>query len=478
MENNIVKESGYFWWRDEPIPDDEIVPASAVAGDLIITHDGKISLELHGYLPSAEHPLSRIFAGSRDAYPDIEGRLKTSSEHVLLMEVYASGGKASFGGISYENYRAEGCLVGPQPLPRAKGELKFDGLSIPLTVFEDWLALRSIETTRTKSKLVAIHKTKKNIKYSLSDNSTMLIEYDLFAPMFGSQKNYSIDVREEATLKYLSRIKQTSADLRKYFISISDFLMVLTGSDYSVDWPFLTLGRSSKTRRSYRFYFRRSRNTAARPSRHDSWLTFSTIQDSFGYLFQDWKLKREEFGPGLSLYLGTRRGVDLYVEHRFVNLIWGLESLHRSLTRGAPPTPLEVKVQRIIAQVGLAKDRKWLEGKLEHSAEPSLAERLVECLKLLPLTFSTKSLNLFCKECANRRNDISHFGGQRTPGSYGEFVERIHYLNNALNHIYPAIILKLCGVGDAVLMDTLTSSRISDRIKRSFGEAGLEILAQ
>jgi hypothetical protein len=139
---------------------------------------------------------------------------------------------------------------------------------------------------------------------------------------------------------------------------------------------------------------------------------------------------------------------------------------------------LEVKVQRIIAQVGLAKDRKWLEGKLEHSAEPSLAERLVECLKLLPLTFSTKSLNLFCKECANRRNDISHFGGQRTPGSYGEFVERIHYLNNALNHIYPAIILKLCGVGDAVLMDTLTSSRISDRIKRSFGEAGLEILAQ
>lgn len=475
MENNVVKESGYFWWRDEPIPADEIAPASAVAGDLIITHDGRISLELHGYLPSTEHPLSRIFAGSGDACPEIEGRLKSSSEHVLLMEVYASGGKASFGGISYESYRAEGCLVGPQSLPRAKGELKFDGLSIPLTGFEDWLALRSIETTRTKRKFVAIHKTQKSIKYSLGDNSTMLIEYDLFAPMFGSQKNYSIDIREAATLRYLSRSKKTSAELRKYFLSISDLLLVLTGSDYSVDWPFLTLGRSRKITRSYRLYFRRSRNTSAAPSRHDSWLTFPAIQKSFGDLFQQWTLKREEFGPGLSLYLGTRRGLDLYVEHRFVNLIWGLESLHRSLTKHAPATPLEVKVQRIVAQIGLAKDRKWLEGKLEHSAEPSLAERLVECLKLLPVTYPTKSLNLFCKECADRRNDISHFGGQRTPGSYGEFVTKIHHLNNALNHIYPAIILKLCGVSDSVLRDTLTSSRISGRIKSSLGEVGLEI---
>ena len=175
MENNSIKESGYFWWRNEPIPEDDIIPDSAVAGDLIITDDGKISLELHGYIPSADYPMSRIFEGSGNSCPDIEGRLKNSSEHVLLMGVYTQGGKASFGGISYENYGATSCLIGSKPLPTAKGDVIFDGLSIPLTGFEDWIGLNSIKTNRTKRKLVATHKTQKDIKYTLEDSSLSLI---------------------------------------------------------------------------------------------------------------------------------------------------------------------------------------------------------------------------------------------------------------------------------------------------------------
>ena len=46
------------------------------------------------------------------------------------------------------------------------------------------------------------------------------------------------------------------------------------------------------------------------------------------------KTKREEFGPGFYLYLGTRRGMALYAEHSFVNLIWGLEAFHRKKNVG------------------------------------------------------------------------------------------------------------------------------------------------
>ncbi len=475
MENNTIKESGYFWWRNEPIPEDDIVPESAVAGDLIITNDGQISLELHGYLPSADHPMSRIFVGSGNSCPDIEGRLKNSSEHVLLMDVYTQGGKASFGGISYENYGATSCLIGSKPLPIVKGEIKFDGLAIPLTGFEDWLGLSSIETTRTKRKLVATHKTQKNIKYTLEDNSTISIEFDLLAPMFGNQKNHAINITEKISFKYLSKTKKTSSELRKYFFSISDFFLILTGSDYSMEWPSLTIGRTTSTSKSYRFYFLRSRNSATSPARYNCWFAFPIIQEEFGQLFQQWQLKREELGPGMSLYLGTRRGVELYVEHRFVNLIWGLESLHRTLNKDAPPTKLELKAKRIIEQIKLAKDRKWLEAKLEHSAEPSLAERLVECIKLLPLNFPAESLRDFCNECAGKRNDISHFGGQRVPGSYGDFLGRIYSLNNALSNIYPAILLKLCGVNDSLLLNMLSTGRAASRIKYTLNEVGLHI---
>lgn len=475
MENNTIKESGYFWWRNEPIPEDDIVPDSAVAGDLKISDDGQISLELHGYLPSADHPMSRIFVGSGNSCPDIEGRLKNSSEHVLLMDVYTQGGKASFGGISYENYGASSCLIGSKPLPAAKGEISFDGLTIPLTGFEDWLSLSSIDTTRTTKKLVVTHKTQKNIKYTLDDSSTITIAFDLFAPMFGKQKNHTINITEKINFKYLSKTKKTSSELRKYFSSISDFFLVLTGSDYSMEWPSLTVGRTTSSFKSFKFYFLRSRNSATPPARHNCWLTFPIIQETFGQLFQQWQLNREELGPGMSLYLGTRRGIELYVEHRFVNLIWGLESLHRTLNKDAPPTKLELKAQRVIEQVKLAKDRKWLEGKLEHSAEPSLAERLVECINLLPLSFPAEAVRNFCNECAGKRNDISHFGGQRAPGSYGDFLGKIYSLNNALNNIYPAILLKLCGVDDSLLLKILSSGRTASRIKYSLNEVGLPI---
>lgn len=475
MENKTIKESGYFWWRNEPIPEDDIVPESAVAGDLIITDDGRISIEMHGYLPSADHPMSRIFVGSGNSCPDIEGRLKNSSEHVLLTGVYTQGGKASFGGISYENYGATNCLIGFKPLPEAKGEIMFDGLSIPLTGFEDWLGLGSIETSRTKRKLVATHKTQKNIRYTLEDSSTISVEFDLLAPMFGKQKNHVINITERISLKYLSKPKKTSSELKKHFFSITDFFLILTGSDYNMEWPSLTIGRTASNTKSYKFYFLRSRNSAAPPTRHNCLLTFPTIREEFGNLFQQWQIKREELGPGMSLYLGTRRGVELYAEHRFVNLIWGLESLHRTLNKDAPPTKLELKAQRIIEQITLIKDRKWLEAKLEHSAEPSLAERLVECIKLLPLNFPAESLRDFCNECAGKRNDISHFGGQRTPGGYGDFLGKIYSLNNALSNIYPAIILKLCGVNDLLLLNMLSTGRASGRIKYALNEVGLHI---
>ncbi|MDA9393123.1 hypothetical protein WN73_21680 [Bradyrhizobium sp. CCBAU 45394] len=54
------------------------------------------------------------------------------------------------------------------------------------------------------------------------------------------------------------------------------------------------------------------------------------MRDAFGDIWSNWKQKREEFGPGFYLYLGTRRGLSLYPEHRFVNLIWGIEAFHRT----------------------------------------------------------------------------------------------------------------------------------------------------
>jgi len=476
MENNTIKDDGYFWWRDEPIPEGSFAPESAVAGVLTITNDGKISLELHGVLTSETELIPRFLSNeSGSDCPDILGRLKSTSEYVLLSDVYNNGGKASFNGISFEKYGATSCLIGAQEFSSGSEEIKYDGLRIPLNGFEDWLCMSSIDTIRTKRKLTSTYKTQKNIEFNLDDGSRLSIEFDLFGPYLGQSNSHSLSLTEQIDLNYLPKDKQSSADLRKCFSSISDLFLVLTGSDFSMEWPFITMGGKKNTLKTYKFYFLRSRTSAASPARHSSWLTFPDIRENFGQLFQQWQKKRKDLGPGMSLYLGTRRGIQLYVEHRFVNLIWGLESLHRTINKDAPPTKLEKKVQRIIAQISATKDKKWLEGKLEHSAEPSLAERLVDCMKTLPLHIPQTSINAFCKECADRRNDISHFGGQRVPGEYDAFLQQIHSLNEALTHLYPAILLKECGFDDKSINDIFTKGRMAGRIKRTLQEVGLQL---
>ncbi|MBN3864629.1 hypothetical protein HCU66_20570 [Pseudomonas frederiksbergensis] len=475
MENNTIKDDGYFWWRDTPIPEGSVAPESAIAGVLTITTDGKISLELHGYLTSEEDLVPRLFNELGSACPDILGRLKNTSEYVLLSDVYNNGGRAAFGGISFEKYGATSCLIGAQEFPSDREEIQYDSLRIPLTGFEDWLCISSIDTIRTKRKLTSTYKTQKNIQYPLDDGSKLSIEFDLLGPYFGHSNSHSVKITEKIYLKYLTKDKQSSADMQKCFSSISDLFLVLTGSDFSMEWPFITIEGKKNTLRTYKLYFLRSRTSAAPPAHYSSWLIFPHIRENFGQIFQQWQKKRKDLGPGMSLYLGTRRGIQLYVEHRFVNLIWGLESLHRTLNKDAPPTKLEEKVQRIIAQIAATKDKRWLEGKLEHSAEPSLAERLVDCIKKLPLQIAPSEINTFCIECADRRNDISHFGGQRTPGSYDAFLQKIHSLNNALTYLYPAILLKECGFDDKLLNDVFTKGLMAGRIQRILQEVGLQL---
>ena len=60
-------------------------------------------------------------------------------------------------------------------------------------------------------------------------------------------------------------------------------------------------------------------------------------------------------------------------------------------------------------------NRKWLAKKLAHAHEPSLENRLLECLRELPFKFGKGQLEKFAKNCAVRRNDISHRGERVHP---------------------------------------------------------------
>ena len=107
-------------------------------------------------------------------------------------------------------------------------------------------------------------------------------------------------------------------------------------------------------------------------------------------------------------------------EHRFVNLVWAIESLHRGWQRDAgEPANIERRKRRIedilsrFLAEGDKKLREWLAGRLKYAYEPRLEGRIVETFQRLPFAIDPRKLRTFAQRCARRRNDISHEGGRR-----------------------------------------------------------------
>ncbi|WP_416047947.1 HEPN domain-containing protein [Cupriavidus basilensis] len=468
----ILDERGYFWWRDEAVPKGHFAPDGAVTGVLSIDSDGTIRLELDGSLASEHDPWASIFDRGRDLSPEkaIQGKLKDSNRNVLLLGLRKNGGQVSSNGISYERFLAMQCLVSERNLPPLQKPLRFDALEVDLKGLEEWLRIGNIETTHWRSRITAKHRLPKPDVYRI-DGGVLTIRYEISGPWANRspRRSHTLTLVESATISYAPTDRLSLSDMQSEYSMMQDLFILLTGCEYALDWPRLKVGKTY-----YDLYFPRHRSSAEPPAWSDSWTNFVELQGCFGEVFSAWRRKRNEFGPGFYLYLGTRRGLKLYIEHRFVNLIWGLESLHRRKGDGASQSgKLQVKIERILRQVEGKADRAWLAKRLQNAGEPALHERIYESFSGLRLGLDSNHLRKFSEDCARRRNDISHFGGQRHDGAYKDFLLDVAAKADAVAYLYHALLLQEIGVDAEIIKRSVLDGPQSFPIKHAFRQAGL-----
>lgn len=157
----------------------------------------------------------------------------------------------------------------------------------------------------------------------------------------------------------------------------------------------------------------------------------------------------------------------MYIEHRFVNLIWGLEAFHRK--KGGGSTAVAAKVNRILDRIDDGNDKRWLAKRLEHAHEPSLEQRLFEVFKALPLGLDEKRfariLPSMCK-IAQR-----HFAFRWRATRCRLF--RISEGRQALSVLYHALLLHEAGIDEQILKRWAFHSFLSAPIRIHFVQAGL-----
>jgi hypothetical protein len=448
----ILEEHGYFWWHDEPVPDQQFAPQSAISGVLKIDDDGRITLDMNGFLPSTKGPLALLANTSDARVPSrcIQGILKGNSKRVLLTNLWRRGGRFTSYGISYEEYSAENCFVGDDAFRPGTLPPLFRSLVIRLERLEEWLRLGDIHITRSKrGKIAARYKPPKDIVYRI-DESRLTVRYDILAPMLGHRSD-SLTLKEAALLIWKPERRQSLEDLKAQFSKLEDLFILLTNSDISLQWPRVSVSEDVK----YTWYFLRNRISSLAPRANECWTNFIQLRESFGRIVGTWIKNREAFGPGYYLYLGTRRGITLYPEHRFVNLLWGIEAFHRKKY----PDP----------------QSKWTahKGQRRRPNGPSLAHRISQTFKALPIGLDKKRLNRFSNDCASLRNEISHYGGQEQPGDYGKFIVNLTTKSDALSTLYHALLLHEIGVEDSVLLHWIYKGPQSFAIGHNFAEVGL-----
>jgi hypothetical protein len=198
------------------------------------------------------------------------------------------------------------------------------------------------------------------------------------------------------------------------------------------------------------------------------------LRESFGTLFESWLGVRDTYGPGVYLYLGTRRGIQLYTENQFIMLVSGLEAFHRTKYGDPTSRKASAKLDRIVDQITDPKDKAWVANRLAYTTTPNLERRIFGTLNALSLGFEEKRLRAFAEDCAKLRNELSHYGGNRSKTtSYSDFISSVQKKNNALGPLSHALALTEIGLDPAAVRAWAVERPPAFRRNWYFAEAGL-----
>lgn len=466
-----IHDHGHFWWANEELEE------GSVAGLLTIDSSGLIQLETHQTLPGRSG-IGGVFGQALDDSIALFGCLKSDGRYVFLRGLTASKGRTGI--ISYEVFVARECFISQQ-LPRTEELFR---LRISLDGLQQWIRPGRIGFA-APSNGDGDDSSKISTNFELNSDDAWDIESGLveithdFTGYEPGMWAHSINIGMSSHLVYTPTSTTTSGEMLAWYRAAQDLLMILANSNLTLKWPRVLWKEGGKDVGAD-FYFRRNTPFREEVRWNETLLPYARIRSVFGKMIETWIDRRKSLGPGINLYLGTRRNKSLYAEHYFVNLVWGLEALDRRVGSSPCEDPnLKKKIQRLQEFVSGGKelnrsDRKWLRGLLDsRSTERSLSDRLYELLKSVALGLDDAKLKAFTKVCADLRNDLSHHGGEREAGDYDRFITGVIKNSDALSKLYLLLIINLLGVDEAELRNIVYRDPGSIVFKESFIKADL-----
>lgn len=229
----ILEERGLFWWADEVVPEAQFAPDSSVLGLLKIGDDGQVRLELDGCFPNKDGPWAAMTRSGQPVGKGIQGLLKTSKKRVLLTSVVGNGGQFNTGSMSYERYLAGRCLVATGSA-KLSALLAFKEIVVPLDGFEEWLRLSAVKVTSSDRMVSIKYRRPRDAVYKTADGK-LSIHFESVVDSAGAIFGTALSLKETASAALSFRKPLALDDLIAQYRLLEDLLLMLTGSDHTLD---------------------------------------------------------------------------------------------------------------------------------------------------------------------------------------------------------------------------------------------------
>jgi len=173
----------------------------------------------------------------------------------------------------------------------------------------------------------------------------------------------------------------------------------------------------------------------------DMLFVYPTIAERASEVFSRWFELYEQLGPALNSMLSVVYGRIGLTDIRFLNVLQAAESYDRRMRGESIVTPLEHE-QRVASIIAAApvEHREWAAGKLAHSDEPSLNERLGRMFDRLGKPFLARMFPSRTKmkgqlwRMAEWRNRLTHVTAEAD-----DIQKGIRFLHVATNQLLTAL---------------------------------------
>ncbi|MDY7004678.1 MAG: hypothetical protein SWX82_12145 [Cyanobacteriota bacterium] len=449
---NIENLEGFWWLPSEP--------ELKVAGILKFTKSEGIKLQLIGSF------LNFYTAGKIPTnIPIILGVVH--KKIITLCNSINSNSRRSDPGFASQEYISQLALIGRHFTN--PNELLFNKATVQYSYLSDWADLPLIKREPDLIDLDWNKERELRFTYTVPEDIEAKTTYGKFSVIYGCSeagKRESIDLKQFISLMIQPNEELSFKDFCSKFIHpLNNFITFATDRANSItklelysyygdlDLDIVNTGYTIDQipiQAFYKNYYpdRKEQNQFLFKYEmlFEMLFSLSDIKSDFSLIMQRWFDSVEKLDSVVNLFFSIKYKPDIYLENKFLNLVQALESYHRRQIKNhiLPEDEHKERIERILDSV-TSEYKEWLKDKLNYSNEPTLKERLIELLELIPEITNQliKDKEGFATKVKNARNYFTHYNKslkKKVPQP-----EELSWFIELLSFILQACILKELG---------------------------------